>query len=219
MEMLVRYLEENVGEPISPRELGALVPHLQDWQREFRSYAKRNGIDYIYDNHLKKYILRSLERLEVEVVDNRSISARMRAMIIARDNSTCKMCGRNVAQHNITIHIDHIVPYDWGGATTMDNLQCLCSICNQGKKAWIASEDPFLMARIYQAPNARERLRLFFEYYPNQELDVDRLSTIAHTRDWTKEVRNLRNIEGMNIVSLPRQRGVRDISAYMYITT
>ena len=49
MEMLVRYLEENVGEPISPRELGALVPNLQDWQREFRSYAKKNGIDYIFE--------------------------------------------------------------------------------------------------------------------------------------------------------------------------
>jgi 5-methylcytosine-specific restriction endonuclease McrA len=29
------------------------------------------------------------------------------------------------------IHFDHVIPYSWGGADTVENLQILCQRCNQ----------------------------------------------------------------------------------------
>ena len=69
-----------------------------------------------------------------------------------------------VSADGIKIQIDHIVPYTWGGLTVLENLQCLCSDCNEGKKNWVKGEDPELMKQISAATSTNERLRLYFEY-------------------------------------------------------
>lgn len=63
----------------------------------------------------------------------RSLSVRDRLLIIARDKSTCILCGKNVIDDNIKIHVDHIFPHSLGGQTVFENLACMCNECNQGK--------------------------------------------------------------------------------------
>lgn len=53
--------------------------------------------------------------------------------ILSRDNWSCCSCGRNVKQHRVTLHVDHILPRSKGGTDSRENLQALCMKCNSGK--------------------------------------------------------------------------------------
>jgi len=64
----------------------------------------------------------------------RQVTPRLRYLVMHRDNNRCVLCGATPANNpNITLHIDHIIPYSKGGHTVMKNLQTLCSLCNLGK--------------------------------------------------------------------------------------
>jgi 5-methylcytosine-specific restriction enzyme A len=45
----------------------------------------------------------------------------------------CVFCGRNSKE--VTLEIDHIIPFSCGGSNKSDNLQTLCFDCNRGKGA------------------------------------------------------------------------------------
>ena len=64
--------------------------------------------------------------------------------VLIRDHFTCQACGakpaiitpypRPIERPNLgALHIDHVVPFSRGGATTIDNLQVLCVSCNLTK--------------------------------------------------------------------------------------
>ncbi|WP_413301041.1 HNH endonuclease [Bacillus sp. 1P10SD] len=62
---------------------------------------------------------------------NRSIPLSLRFKVLERDRA-CKLCGRT-PKDGIKLHVDHITPYSFGGATVLENLQALCEECNIGK--------------------------------------------------------------------------------------
>jgi 5-methylcytosine-specific restriction endonuclease McrA len=45
-----------------------------------------------------------------------------------RAGGRCVQCG---SSHKV--HCDHVIPYSWGGADTVENLQILCQTCNLRK--------------------------------------------------------------------------------------
>jgi len=59
---------------------------------------------------------------------------RLRFLVMRRDRFTCQTCGRTPAlDPGVILHVDHVVPWDNGGETTVENLQTLCRECNIGK--------------------------------------------------------------------------------------
>jgi len=65
---------------------------------------------------------------------SRSVSWRLRFLVMRRDGFKCCNCGRSPAiESGIILHIDHNKAWSKGGPTTYDNLQTLCSVCNIGK--------------------------------------------------------------------------------------
>ena len=65
---------------------------------------------------------------------SRSISWRMRFLVMRRDNFKCRITGRSPATDpKVILEVDHIVPWDKGGETIMENLQTLCREINIGK--------------------------------------------------------------------------------------
>ena len=65
---------------------------------------------------------------------SRDINARLKYLVLQRDDFKCVVCGRSPATHqNVILHADHIIPYAKGGETIKDNLQTLCQECNWGK--------------------------------------------------------------------------------------
>jgi len=213
---LIRFIRENFGRIVERRELEELCKdNGTEWARSLRS-LRDDGYVYEYDKSNNTYFFPFPEPTN-QPKDSRYISNKLKALVYTRDNSTCQMCGRDVKHDGIGIHIDHIVPLEWGGKTEFDNLQCLCKDCNEGKKNYVASENPLLMEQISYATSCLERLRMYFEFYLNEELDVDRLSVIGRTREWTREVRRLRTKYGMNIEFRPKKKGVREKDCYIYL--
>jgi hypothetical protein len=101
-------------------------------------YVKRYGgwLDAV------KAFLTSLEQAETPPERLRSRasrgprepSLRLRFLVMRRDNFRCCQCGVSPAvTPGVRLDIDHVVPWSAGGATTMENLQTLCSKCNLGK--------------------------------------------------------------------------------------
>ena len=64
----------------------------------------------------------------------RVISDKLRYNVLKRDNFKCCACGASPAKDSsVVLHIDHIIQWSKGGATSLENLQTLCSRCNMGK--------------------------------------------------------------------------------------
>lgn len=73
--------------------------------------------------------LRRISRPEPIVKNPRMCTDQERQDILARDNFSCRYCGKK----NTKFHIDHVYPYSLGGLTTMSNLVTACSTCNHKK--------------------------------------------------------------------------------------
>lgn len=65
-----------------------------------------------------------------------SIPARLRFAILARDNFTCRYCGRMAPA--VALTIDHVTPVAEGGSDDEGNLVAACDECNMGKGAMTA---------------------------------------------------------------------------------
>jgi len=61
----------------------------------------------------------------------KEIPASLRYEVLERDRYTCQKCGRKAP--DVELHIDHKLPWAFGGPTVIDTLQALCSECNEGK--------------------------------------------------------------------------------------
>lgn len=71
----------------------------------------------------------SLMRAEAAGVPARTpVPVEVRRAIFERDGGRCVQCGSN-----FDLQYDHILPLSRGGATTVENLQLLCTDCNLGK--------------------------------------------------------------------------------------
>ncbi len=65
---------------------------------------------------------------------SRGVSWRLRFLVMRRDDFKCRICGVSPALKPGTILvIDHVVVWEVGGETVLENLQTLCEPCNGGK--------------------------------------------------------------------------------------
>jgi superfamily II DNA or RNA helicase len=86
---------------------------------EFRLHARRHGL--APENHRIKSIINSPPPLEP--------SDELKQQVKDRDRG-CLCCGSTSSR---SLEVDHIVPKYFGGINILDNLQTLCSKCNQVK--------------------------------------------------------------------------------------
>ncbi len=109
-------------------------------------------LDLDYDGMLG--LLRQLDILETEIFasdpsgltkqivrkSQRQIDNIMQWQVFKRDNYTCRYCGRS----GIPMSVDHIILWEDGGATVVDNLLTACKSCNRDRgrtqfEAWLRS--------------------------------------------------------------------------------
>lgn len=58
-----------------------------------------------------------------------SIPEELRRLVFRRDGGACVRCGSREL-----LQFDHVIPVARGGASTLENLQVLCSECNRAKR-------------------------------------------------------------------------------------
>lgn len=57
----------------------------------------------------------------------------LRFLVLARDEFTCRYCGRTPLEDKVKLECDHIIPRNKGGKDERDNLITACEDCNRGK--------------------------------------------------------------------------------------
>lgn len=65
------------------------------------------------------------------VFERDTLPNRLRFDILARDNFTCRYCGRSAP--DVALNVDHVFPVAKGGTNDPDNLVTACFECNNGK--------------------------------------------------------------------------------------
>lgn len=147
-----------------------------------------------------------------------SISKKLRAWVL-RDQR-CAQCGRTPTVDGVRLHVDHKVPQRWGGTNDRDNLQALCSECNEGKRDYYATFDSesttILASFVHDEPHVRigEALKAG---YP-RPLRSDLLERVANAKqyqeDWQKRLRELRLL-GWKITATRKSEQGRSVAYYV----
>jgi 5-methylcytosine-specific restriction endonuclease McrA len=124
------------------------------------------------------------------------ISKRVRAQVLK--DQRCAMCGRTPGEDGVRLHVDHKVPREWGGTSDIDNLQALCSECNEGKRDFFSTFDAHA-EKVKQAVNYDEphrRIGELLKAFAPEDVPSDLLSIVASAKqyqdDWQKRLRELR---------------------------
>ncbi|ORT99400.1 HNH endonuclease [Anaerovibrio sp. JC8] len=191
------YFLQHVGEIIDRETLRNVAGNIQDWQRSLRQLRQETGLDIV--SQKEGYILTSATPVNTPQI-RKPIDDKLRYAVLQRDNSTCQRCGANIHNKpNVSLAVDHKLPVDMGGDTTIDNLWTLCSDCNGGKKAFFKDDKTDEIKEIMQLSSASKRLKAYFELYPNKVIEPIKLSVIANVRDWERALRLTRQQEGMDI--------------------
>ena len=60
--------------------------------------------------------------------------SKARYSVLERAGFKCQCCGVKPSKDNdVTLDVDHVVPFSMGGSDDLENLQILCSACNRSK--------------------------------------------------------------------------------------
>ena len=105
------------------------------------------------------------------------IPAKLRLQVIDRDNGRCRACG--IGDRD-ALQADHIIPESKGGKTSLDNLQALCSVCNNRKQNTVVEL------------SVRESVEGFGDYNKVMQGRTEFLETLANVRQ--AEVRRMETL-------------------------
>lgn len=119
---------EDMQIPFSKLSGAAYLHKFGTWRKALEQFVKYINQKEFLEPDLEQ--IKSISRHKTK----KSISWRLRFIVMRKDGFKCKSCGRSPAtDSSIVLHVDHIQPWSKGGETILENLQTLCSKCNLGK--------------------------------------------------------------------------------------
>jgi hypothetical protein len=95
------------------------------------------SVEKFWDNFPWKDILdnqaidMNIEKKAKKPSNRKSISPKIRLLILERDGYKCQLCGKTGKETQL--EVDHKIPVSRGGKDSLDNLWTLCFDCNRGK--------------------------------------------------------------------------------------
>ena len=112
-ERTVLHISPEIGEQLIER-FGSMEKATEAIERLAMSMMDEDNIASIYADRQRNFI-----------------GGDARYALLYKAGFKCQACGSKPAPHNdVTLAIDHIVPFSWGGSDDPDNLQVLCEACN-----------------------------------------------------------------------------------------
>jgi len=122
IEMRNKALSDSITIKIRP-ELKAAIVEMVGYDAVSR-FVEQILIDNLGDDGLIKYIEKKA----------RYVTSESKYSVLAKAGFKCQACGaKPLPGNDITLHIDHIIPFSMGGSSDESNLQVLCHECNISK--------------------------------------------------------------------------------------
>ena len=204
-DQLLAYMREHIGEWLDNQTL-RLVSGLDDVPRTIR-LLRQSGwdieVDGIGHNRLNSATPGAPRGTR------ESISQKTRYFVLQRGQFRCRACGTG-PEDGVKLVVDHIVPVDWGGKNDFENLQALCTDCNQGKQAWVADLPPETMREVFQESTVERRIEALFDQLAGQDVPSLLIQPASgNALDWQRALRRIRQRTGKRIAPLPNRRGYR----------
>jgi hypothetical protein len=216
---IYRVLYESQATPLTIHEirekLGPEVGVQQHLDRRLRDLDPYFNIERSRLGTSTAYKL--LSRRETALKAEGGISKKLRAWVL-RDQR-CSQCGRTPTDDQVKLHVDHKVPQSWGGKNEPENLQALCSECNEGNRDYYASfadEAPEILEAFKHEEVHRRIGEALKAAYPKR-VRTDLLERVANARsyqeDWQKRLRELRLL-GFDIKASRQNEQGRTVAYY-----
>jgi 5-methylcytosine-specific restriction endonuclease McrA len=212
-------LHENQDRAVTMREvretLGLDAGEQEHLNRRMRELYKFFDIERTRQGRESLYRLRG--RLATPQVATGRISKTDRAWVL-RDQR-CAQCGRTPTEDHVKLHVDHKIPQEWGGDDERENLQALCSECNEGKRHFYATYNKYAneirQAVDHDEPHRRiGELLKAFKGAPVRNEVIERVASAKqYQEDWQKRLRELR-VLGWKITPKKRKENDRIVSYY-----
>lgn len=135
-DLLIEFFEKNPNRNIKHPEIvdWATTEYMKRTSKIFRDPDRQ--IRQLHQNGYLVKVSTGIYRYDPEVVKKRdldSFTAVQKRTILKRDEYKCVQCGMGIKEGAV-LHVDHIIPRDRGGRSTIGNGQTLCSRCNFLKK-------------------------------------------------------------------------------------
>ena len=103
-----------------------------------------------------------------------------------------------MAEDSIKLQADHKIPHNWGGPTTLENLEAVCSLCNSGKRDFFATFDDAEMEKLVKIESVHARLAEVLRLRGNVGVPSWFLEFVANVNDfqedWQRRLRELRSL-------------------------
>ncbi|MBF5044505.1 HNH endonuclease [Aggregicoccus sp. 17bor-14] len=167
----------------------------QHVDRRLRELDASHTIERRREGRNTFYVYKGVRRKRL---NSSAISKSLRAEVLHAHGRQCQMCGRSPAKDKVRLHIDHRIPRAWGGKTVFENLEPLCSACNEGKKNLFKTLTSKQMREILATKSVHERLARALHATPGKPVPARFLMLVANSGtvqdDWQKRLRELRYI-------------------------
>lgn len=211
---IYKVLYEHQGAPLSTADIRDILgfrpgeqEELSKRIRELRKVFRVSCIKNLYN----------LEGILEKKLNTDGISIKVRAYVL-RDQR-CSQCGRTPSEDHVKLHVDHKIPQAWGGTNEVENLQPLCSDCNEGKRNFYATYDKYA-DKIKEAANYDEphkRIGELLKAFKGELVRPDLIEIVANSKqyqdDWQKRTRELRALD-WDIQVKRKKEGRRTVAYY-----
>lgn len=162
------------------------------WQGFYKSYdrfktafdAERNRIF-----HVRKFGSEPTVQLAAPVVqalEQRELTEEEKEQVYRRDGYTCLCCGKQKEPgRRVKFEVDHITPFRFGGETSLNNSQTLCSLCHRDKSV------NAINFRVLKSPLTNPKAELEFKRVSSAEYIDEELKRIINMFYYCKAVANI----------------------------
>ena len=137
-EKLLRFLQANVGKPVTGEELRYVAREKTEWARRLRELRTEGGWAVVTRNTGRPDLpvgVYLLEHAEQAAPHDRKIPDDVRVEVLKRDGYSCVSCGwtrsdwrKEDPRDRLELH--HLKMHVEGGANDSDNLRTLCNVCH-----------------------------------------------------------------------------------------
>jgi len=179
---------------------------MRELYRVFEVERSRNGTETLY----------RLTGKREQKLNTDGISMKVRALVLK--DQRCAQCGRTPMEDHVKLHVDHKIPQEWGGTNDIDNLQPLCSECNEGKRNFYATYDQYA-DKIKEAANYDEphkRIGELLKAFNGEFVRPDLIEIVANSKqyqdDWQKRLRELRTLGW--VIEVDKRKEAKRFFAY-----